>query len=91
MAESYDVAIKVISQKGTCYAGHQVGDEWVIRSKNHKTPRGVCLFAFSSLYPLAKVLMYGGSFPWSTDPDITTVACVDAENPVVFELRRLRK
>jgi len=91
MAESYDVAIKVISQKGTCAAEHKVGDEWVIDSMNYKTPQGICLDAFNALYPLAKVLMYGGSFPWEADPDVTTAACTDAENPVVFELRRLKK
>jgi uncharacterized repeat protein (TIGR04076 family) len=91
MAESYDVAIKVISQKGNCHSGHKVGDEWVMRSHNHKTPPDICLFAFNSLYPLAQVLMYGGSFPWSTNPDVTSIACIDEDNPVVFELRRLRK
>ncbi|MFC1913100.1 TIGR04076 family protein [Chloroflexota bacterium] len=91
MAESYDIAIKVISQKGSCHSGHKVGDEWVMQSYNHKTPQGICLFAFNSLYPLAQVLMYSGSFPWSADPDVTSIACIDEDNPVVFELRRLRK
>ena len=90
MTESYDITIKVISQKGTCEAGHKVGDEWVIK-KGGKTPEGVCLYAFDALFPFSQVLMYSGSFPWETDPDVTTVACPDAENPVVFELRRLRK
>jgi uncharacterized repeat protein (TIGR04076 family) len=35
--------------------------------------------------------MFGGSFPWEKDPDVTTVACPDPDNPVVFELRRLRQ
>ena len=88
MAEMYDVACKVISQKGTCDAKHKVGDEWIIK---HEIPQGICISAFGPLYPDARVLMFGGSFPWSSDPDVTTVACPDAENPVVFELRRLRK
>jgi uncharacterized repeat protein (TIGR04076 family) len=88
MAERYDVAIKVISQEGTCGAGHKVGDEWVIGSK---TPEGICLSAFHALLPNTRVLKYGGTFPWGTDSDATTIACPDAENPVVFELRRLRK
>ena len=90
MAESYDVAIRVVSQKGTCEAGHRVGEEWVIKGEEFKTPVGICLFAFNSFYPLANALMYGGSFPWESDPDVTTVACPDAQSPVVFELRRLR-
>jgi len=37
-----------------------------------------------------RTLMFGGTFPWSPDPEAVTVACPDAENPVVFELRRIR-
>ncbi len=85
MAERYEVAAKVVSQKGTCALEHKVGDEWVI---GEKTPEGICLSAFSALYPHVQVLMFGGAFPWETDPDvITKVACPDAENPLVFELR----
>lgn len=86
MAESYDVLVRVISQKGTCVQEHKVGEEWVI---GRKTPGGICLSAFNSLFPNARTLMFGGSFPWATDPDVATVACPDAKNPVVFELRRL--
>ena len=88
MAERYDIAVKVVSQKGTCAHEHKVGDEWVIRGK---TPEGICLSAFNAMLPNIRVLMFGGAFPWSSDPDATTIACPDAENPVVFELRRLRK
>ena len=88
MAERYDIAVKVVSQKGTCAHEHKVGDEWVISGK---TPEGICLSAFNAMLPNIRVLMFGGAFPWENDPDITTIACPDAENPVVFELRRLRK
>ena len=91
MAESYDVAIEVISQKGTCDAGHKVGDEWIIKGKECKTPQGMCLFAYSPLDPVVRALMYGASCPWESDPAVTTLACPNAENPVVLELRRLRK
>ena len=72
MAERYDVLVRVISQKGTCGLEHKVGDEWVIE---RGTPEGICLSAFNVLLPNARTLMYGGSFPWETDPDATTVAC----------------
>ena len=88
MAERYDVVVRVVSQQGTCVHEHKVGDKWVMKAK---TPEGICLTAFDALYPAARVLMFGGSFPWEADPDATTVACPDALNPVVFELRRLRK
>jgi len=88
MAERYEVLVKVISQRGTCEHQHKVGDEWVI---GNTTPAGICLGAFDTMYPYALTLMTGGSFTWSSDPDVATLACPDPENPVVFELRRLRK
>ena len=88
MAERNKVSIKVISQKGTCDAEHKVGDQWIVDSK---TPEGICLSAFNALLPGIRVLMFGGAFPWSSDPDVATVACPDPDNPVVFEIRRLRE
>ncbi len=88
MAETYEVAIKVVSQKGTCAWGHKVGEKWVMGGK---TPEGICLGAFNALHPDARVLRFSGSLPWESEPDTVTVACPDAENPVVFELRRLPK
>ncbi|HEX74303.1 MAG TPA: TIGR04076 family protein, partial [Dehalococcoidia bacterium] len=74
----------VISQKGTCVAGHKVGDEFAI---GQKTPPGMCSWAFYTIFPFAEVLQFGGSLPWEEDPNKTTVACPDPANPVVFELR----
>ena len=88
MAESYKVSIRVVSQKGTCSQEHKVGDQWIV---DKKTPEGICLSAFDALFPFLHVLMFGGAYPWSDDADKVTVACPDAENPVVFELRRLRE
>ncbi|MFC1991510.1 TIGR04076 family protein [Chloroflexota bacterium] len=79
------VVAKVISQRGTCEAGHKVGDEFII---GQKTPPGICSWAFYTLFPFAEVLQFGGSFPWEKDSNKTTIACPDPENPVIFELRR---
>lgn len=88
MAERYDIQVEVVSQKGTCEQGHKVGDKWTISGK---TPEGICLAAYNILYPEIRVMMFGGSFPWEKDPDALTLPCKDAKNPVVFEIRRLRK
>lgn len=88
MAERYEVFARVISQKGTCAHEHKVGDEWVIGGE---TPEGICLSAFQSLLSDLRVLMFGGSLPWMEDPDTAIVACPDPENPVVFELRRVKE
>jgi uncharacterized repeat protein (TIGR04076 family) len=85
MAESL-VKVKVISQKGHCEAGHKVGDEWLV---GEKTPPGMCIFAFASLFPFMTPLMFGGAFPWEKDPDKTTAVCPDPDNPVVFEISRV--
>ena len=88
MSERYKVAISVISQSGTCIHNHRVEDKWIVEEK---TPEGICLTAFNDLLPHIWVLMFGGSYPWESDPNIIkNIACADAKNPVVFELRRLR-
>jgi uncharacterized repeat protein (TIGR04076 family) len=89
MADSYDIRIKVISQKGSCAAGHKIGDEWTLPAG--KTPEGICLPAFAVLYPSIRTLSFGGAFPWEKDKDITTACCSDAANPVVFEIKRVKK
>ena len=82
-----EVIARVISQQGTCEASHRVGDEFTIEIL--KQP-DMCPFAFNSIFPFAQVLLFDGAFPWEKDPDRTTVACPDPNNPVVFELRRIR-
>ena len=86
--EPQKISVRVVSQKGTCANEHKIGDQWVV---NGKTPEGICLAAFNAFYPSLRVLRFGGSFPWESDPDAATLACPDAANPVVFELRRLRE
>ena len=49
MADRYEVAVKVISQKGTCGHNHKVGDEWIFRGT---TPEGLCLGAFIRCMPM---------------------------------------
>jgi len=81
-----EIVARVISQKGTCEAGHKVGDEFTIG----QTAPGICSWALHALFPLAQVLAFGGSFPWEEDPDVATVACPDPVNPLVIELRRIK-
>ena len=88
MAERYKVKVKVALQKGKCNREHQVGDEWILGTT---TPEGICLGAMPPILSAARVLMFGGVFPHESDPDIARVACPDPDNPVVFELRRLRE
>ena len=86
MAQWREVTARVISQKGTCVAGHKEGDEFPV---GELTPNHVCSFAYCAYFPFALALQSGGALPWETNPDRAIVACPDADNPVVFELRRL--
>jgi uncharacterized repeat protein (TIGR04076 family) len=88
MTEMYRVVARIISQQGTCTAGHRVGDEFII---DDTTPNGMCSWAFYTVFPFASTLQYKGSFPWENNSEKAVVACPDPTNPVVFELRRVKK
>lgn len=85
MTENTRLVARVVSQKGHCACGHKVGDEFEL---GEATPAGMCSWAFVSLFPFASALQFGGSFPWEKSPDRASAACPDADNPVVFEVRR---
>ena len=50
------IIARVISQKGTCDAGHEVGDEFEI---GQTTPDGMCSWAFYTIFPFAEPLEFG--------------------------------
>lgn len=85
----YDVKVIVKSQKGICDAGHQVGDEFMF--VGNKCPAGLCMDAMTSIAPIYLTLHYGGIMPFFGDEDVAYAACPDGNNPVNFELRRIRK
>jgi len=87
--EGYTITARVISQEGHCVSGHRVGDEVVF---DGLTANGkVCIHALYSFLPKVFAMRYGATFPWLEDPDVSTHACPDAKNPVVFEIRRIRE
>jgi len=88
--KGYRVVAKVISRQGTCAFGHQEGDEVVF---DGETVQGrICLHALYSFLPKVFAMRYGAEFPWLKDnKDVSTHACPDAYNPVVFEIRRIRE
>ena len=85
----YRVKAKVISQKGTCEFGHQVDDVVVF---DGETIQGrICMSALYSLMPKVFAMRYGAEFPWlKENKDVSSHACPDAYNPVVFEVCRIR-
>lgn len=87
MSDWYKVNATIISQKGHCEAGHQIGNEFII---SDTVPVGICSWAFYTLFPFISALQSGGSFPWEKNKDTATVTCPDPTNPVVFELKRIK-
>lgn len=82
------VTVKVISQKGTCDAGHKVGDTIHFAEKN--IDGQICIHALYAILPKIFAMMFDARFPWLENPDISTSACPDAANPVVFEISRTK-
>ena len=88
---NYPICIKIVSKEGTCLGGHNVGDEWLMKGRKDgwKTPSGICMFAYDVLSPCIQMMMFGGYYPWTSNPDVWQAPCPDPKNRVIFELRRL--
>ena len=83
------VEVTVKNQKGKCAFGHKVGDKIVFDGKTVKG--NICYSALMVLLPKVYALRYGAVFPWAEDRDVICNACPDAENPVVFDIRRVKR
>ena len=86
MARYYDVKITLVSQLKKCPAGHKVGDVFYVRGR---TPEGMCMGAFGSLFPFISGLRFGGSFPWEKEEGAGTFCCPDPEVVNTFRLERI--
>ena len=83
------VVAKIKSQKGTCALGHKVGD--VVTFTETEVRGKICIHALYSMLPAVFAMMHEAHFPWLKDPDTKTHACPDANNPVLFEIVRIRE
>jgi uncharacterized repeat protein (TIGR04076 family) len=95
MADPMKVVLKITSVKGTCAAGHKVGEEFDL-SKDFVlgysgNGKALCPSAFYAAFPNWRVLRFGGELPWEKDKDTAYVACPDPLNPLIMELRRIRE
>ncbi len=73
--------------KGNCNAGHKVGDKFELDGINSG---GLCGFFYHDIFPYLLTLQFGGSFPWSEDPDVGEYECPDRKNVVKIKLRKIR-
>jgi uncharacterized repeat protein (TIGR04076 family) len=83
------IEVKVKTVKGKCAFGHKVGDKIIFDGKSVKGD--ICYSALMVVLPKVYAMRYGAEFPWAKNRDIICNACPDADNPVTFEIRRLRK
>lgn len=85
---NYAVKIKVIDimGQGTCPLDLKVGDEFLYE---HEPPAGLCHWAFHGLFPLLTALRFGGQIPWEEEPGVFRACCLEPNNTVVFEARRV--
>ena len=84
----YRVVGTIKAIKGTCSAGHRVGDRFELSGYSSD---GLCGFLYHSIFPYLIMLQFGGGFPpeWG-DPDVVEMDCLDKFNLVTIELRRIR-
>ena len=91
MAEQlgYRVVGTIKAVKGTCSAGHKVGDKFELSGYSSD---GLCGFFYNSLFAYIMMLQFGGGFPpeWG-DPDVVEMDCMDKYNMATIELRRIRE
>ena len=85
----YRVVGTIKGVKGSCSAGHKVGDTFELSGYSSD---GLCGFFYHGLFPYIIMLQFGGGFPaeWG-DPDVIEMDCLDKWNLVTIELKRIRK
>lgn len=85
----YNVEVTVKKVSGNCHFGCKVGDK--IHFDGRSVSGDMCYSALMAILPKVYAMMYGAEFPWARNKDIIQNVCPDPENPVVFEIKRMRK
>jgi uncharacterized repeat protein (TIGR04076 family) len=76
---------EVTAVKGTCSAGHKVGDTFPIGCWDSG---GLCGFFYHDIFPSLNVMQFGGKFPWG-EADEMTLECPDRQNALTLRVRRV--
>jgi uncharacterized repeat protein (TIGR04076 family) len=75
---------EVTGLKGTCSAGHKVGDRFELSCHD---AAGMCGFLYTALFPTLNVMQFDGTFPWGTDEAVFN--CPDAYNLLTVKVWRV--
>ena len=81
------VICRILSIKGYCAWGQEVGQEFIV---NSNSSGGLCGYLYHLLYPFVMVLEFGGNFPSSRNwgGDRMEFTCPDVINCTRVQLRR---
>ena len=75
--------------KGTCNAGHKVGDTFDLSC--HYAD-GLCGFFYHAIFHTIAVLQFGGAFPWWAEGQATfELECPDRKNAVTLKLECIQR
>ena len=78
---------EITSVKGTCSAGHKVGETFEISCHN---PAGLCGWFYHDIFPNLMTFQFGGGLPW-WQGDTIQVQCSDSYNLVTMKLTRSKR
>ncbi len=81
------IVLEVIKQEGSCAAGHKVGDK-IIFEDDGEIKGKICISALYSIIPKIYAMKYEANFPWLNDKNVSTHACPDGYNPLMFKVTR---
>lgn len=82
------IVADVLSVKGRCNAGHEVGDRFELSCHN---PDGLCGFFYHDLFPKLSVMQFGGRYPWwDEDQTVFEYECPDRKNCVTLKLEIIK-
>jgi uncharacterized repeat protein (TIGR04076 family) len=70
--------------KGTCNAGHKVGDVINVSARN---TAGMCGYLYHAAHPTILMLQFGGNVPWGPS-DTVELHCPDPLNLLTVEFKR---
>jgi uncharacterized repeat protein (TIGR04076 family) len=78
--------VRITIKKGKCQGGyHQVGATFLV---DETTPEGMCIDAWSAVFPYVRTLLSGGNFSWEREKGMATIHCPDPQG-ITLELRRI--
>ncbi|MBW2596574.1 MAG: TIGR04076 family protein [Deltaproteobacteria bacterium] len=83
----YKVIATVTGLKGSCNAGHKVGDSFEISCYN---TGGLCGWLYHDIFPHLSSFQFGGDFPW-WEGDTIELECPDRFNLLKLKLERIKR